>query len=374
VRVTRLTLAAFRSYAAWEFEPDPRLTVLLGPNAAGKTNAVEALQLVTACRSFREPRWEEVVAWGAGEARVAMQAEGEIPPTITSLTVTSNGSRTYAVDGTVKRRLADVVGRVPSVLFTPDDLTLVKGPAEGRRNALDELGDQLSRTYAALRLDYQRVLRQRNRVLKDEGSDEELGPWTEQLAALGSRLTAHRARLAARLAGFSRDIYSDVTGGEALACRYAPSASGGAPVEQAGQPEPEEAGAIEPVMLQALERRAGEERARKTTLVGPHRDDVVFTLDGRPARAFGSQGQQRSIALAWKLAELRAIEEIGGRRPVLLLDDVMSELDEARRDALLGVVREDIQTIVTTTNLGYFSPRVAKSATVLEVGRDGNRA
>lgn len=360
LRVVSLRLAGFRSYTETVFELGSDLTVLVGPNAAGKTNAVEAMQLVTAAASFRGPRWEELVRWGENRARVEMRAEGDRDLLETSLDVSSAGGHSFSVNGKTAKRRADIAGRLPSVVFTPEDLQLVKGPALRRRAAVDDLGEQLSATYGALRRDYVRVVRQRNRLLQDaRAGDAELTPWDEQLATLGGRLLAARVRLLRRLADRAVPAYADLAGGERLEISYD---------DRTGSAEdPTEESATE-ALREGIGRRSAEERARRVTLVGPHRDDVRFEVEGRDSRAFASQGQQRTIALALKLAEVDVVEEVAGRTPVLLLDDVMSELDEERRRALTDLVQRDVQTIVTTTNLGYFDPALLGRATVIRLG------
>ena len=146
MRITRVELRDFRNYEAFDLEPSPGLTVLVGPNAAGKTNVIEAVQLVTAARSFRRPRFEELVRWGTEGARVRLRAEKDERLLETEMTVDATGQRSYRINGQSKRRFSEISGLLPSVLFTPEDLGLVKGPAERRRAALDDLGEQLSPT------------------------------------------------------------------------------------------------------------------------------------------------------------------------------------------------------------------------------------
>jgi DNA replication and repair protein RecF len=265
----------------------------------------------------------------------------------------------------VKRRVADVAGRLPSVTFTPDDLELAKGASERRRAAIDDLGEQLSATYAAVRRDYSRVVRHRNVLLREGAGEPQLEPWDEQLVALGTKLLTHRAGLYRRLESTVTRIYGELAGGERLTSEYHDKLGIGAVRWETGVDSDEIAAAFR----ERLEERAVEERARQLTLVGPHRDDIVFAIEGNDARTFGSQGQLRTIALAWKLAEVRVVEEVARRKPVLLLDDVMSELDENRRSALTDVVRRDVQTFVTTTNLGYFGETLLEGATVVELAR-----
>jgi len=357
--VTRLTLRNFRSYELFEIEPDRHLTVLVGENAVGKTNAIEAIELVTAGNSFRRPQWSELVRWGSAECQVSLQAGGDGRAFSTDLTVSSDGRRSYRVNGKAKRRIAEVAGIIPCVVFTPDDLRMVKDSADKRRAAIDDVGDQLSPAYLAARMEYERVLRQRNALLKDPGSDEGvLDALTERLIAHGASFCGHRRRLFDRIVVKLSDVYETLSPGETLSAEYIPSWDRGGELSHGDPVE---------LMAHALGQRASEERARGLTLVGPHRDEVAFLIGGRDARSFGSQGQTRTIALAWKLAEVSVISEIAGQPPVLLLDDVMSELDERRRHALASFVGGAAQTFVTTTNLGYFEGDMIRRAKVIHI-------
>lgn len=362
--VTGVRLRDFRNFEAFDLEPHPSLTVLVGPNAAGKTNAIEAIRLLTAATSFRRPRWEDLVRWGVGAARAELDAAADERRLDVRLDVGADGSRVFTVNGQVRRRTPDVVGHLPSVVFTPDDLDMVKGPSERRRASADELGEQLSPAYGSLRRDYGRAVRQRNALLKDGAADREVSVWSEQVAALGARLLVHRLRLIDRLGARMTSAYASVTGGEELSLSYDDRCGLGGEGGP-GLAEEDAAAAIRG----ELERRAAEERRRLTTLAGPHRDDVVFRIGGRDARAFASQGQQRTVALAWKLAEVSVVRDVLRRDPVLLLDDVMSELDGERRAALSDLVASEVQTFVTTTNIGYFAPAMLERAKVVEVGR-----
>lgn len=364
MRITRLELRNFRSYASLELDPSPGLTVLVGPNAAGKTNAIEAIQMVTSLRSFRRPKLDEVVRWGAEEARVRIVAEQGERRLETEMSVDAAGQRTYRVNGQTKRRLAEITGLLPSVTFTPDDLEMVKGPAERRRTAIDDLGEQLSPVFGALRRDYGRVVRHRNALLKEGAPDREVDPWGEQVALLGARLLSHRVRLLGRVMAAASEGYAAMAGGEPLGFTYD---------DRCGLhgSDTEDLVAVAEAIRIETARRHDEERRRATTLAGPHRDDIVFDIAGRDARTFASQGQQRTIALAWKLAEVSVVREVLRTDPVLLLDDVMSELDSTRRAALSELVSTEIQTFVTTTNTGYFEQSMLDRSLVVPIPEAG---
>lgn len=364
MRITRLELKDFRNYTHWTFQPDSALTVFAGPNAIGKTNIIEAIQLVATGASFRNPHWDDLVRWGAESAAVSMYAEGDGSHADVQLMIEAQGSRSWSVGGVRKRRTADACRYVPVVAFTPDDLSLVKGPGEQRRTALDSLGEQLSATYGALRRDYGRVVRQRNALLRDEAPQKSIDPWDEQLIKLGARLHVHRRRLARQVIEAAAPIYAHLAGGEALDVTMCDRCG----LEMRELATAVEAEAAEAALRSELARRHIDERARRVSLAGPHRDDITFRVDGKDARTFGSQGQQRTIALAWKWAEVVVVENILKKTPVLLLDDVMSELDESRRGALTDLVQREVQTFVTATTTTYFDNALLREARVIDLG------
>jgi len=275
------------------------------------------------------------------------------------------GGRATSVNGAVKRRVSDVVGIIPCVVFTPDFLDVVKGSAAGRRAALDLLGSQVSQPYAKLVKEYERAIKQRNQLLKRGAADSEMEPWNEALVQHGARLTVHRARLAAKLMDCASAVYEDVSGGEVLAAGYEPDSL---PTSPENWFDDEQAvSRTKEVLRRAVASRAADERTRCVSLVGPHRDDLRITIQGRDARAFASQGQQRTVALAWKLAEVDIVASVTGRMPIVLLDDVMSELDKERRRALTERVGARVQTVITTTNTGYFDKDLLERALLVEV-------
>jgi DNA replication and repair protein RecF len=364
VYIAVVHLRSFRNYEDLKIEPSAGLTILVGPNAAGKTNVIEGIQICTSGRSFRRPRWDEVVSWGASAAGLSVTAWDDRTEVVLDSTITTEGTRTFRVNGVRKMRMSDFQGIIPSVVFTPDDLTLAKGPAEVRRNDIDDLGEQLSKAYGVIRRDYQRVLRHRNVLLREwRAGDSDLEPWDDLLVTLGAKLFIHRRGLARRLVERAEPVYRDLAGGEELDVTYLDRCGVGLTSvrEEVTQTAVEEALRVE------LANRRADERVRLATLVGPHRDDIGFVIGGREARTYASQGQQRTVALAWKLAEVSVVEDVLGRKPVLLLDDVMSELDAARRRALTDLVRDDVQTIVTTTNTGYFDEETLRTATIVRI-------
>lgn len=360
LRATRLRVSDFRSYETYEVELDPELTVIVGPNAVGKTNLIEAVQLLTATESFRRPQWTDTVRWGAQSAHLEIEAAGGTRHLLIELDIVAEGRREYRVNGKVRRRLSDVSGVLPSVVFTPDDLRMVKDSAQRRRETLDSLGSQLSPSYASLKKDYEKVVRQRNALLKDEALRGELATsFNEALLERGARFTEARQRLFARLATAMAEAHRGMAPSLELEPIYV--ASWERDGINTGEASAREA------LSNHLEAKQSEEIARRTTLVGPHRDEIVFLIDGRDARAFGSQGQQRTIALSWKLGEVMVTTDVLGQPPILLLDDVMSELDQDRRHALTRYVGTAAQTVVTTTHVGYFDEELLRRARVVDL-------
>lgn len=354
-----LSLADFRSFERLEVLPSEGVTVLVGPNAAGKTNTVEALQLLTSGRSFRRPRPRDLVREGARAARAEARLEGDGRVVDVRCDV-EDGRRQFSRNG--KRcQAADMPESLMSVLFTPDDLDVVKRGASRRRDELDDFGRQANRGYANVLAAYTRAVEQRNRLLKDPAADPSLlDAWDASVALGGATLLEARLRLWARLSEKVSAVYAEVSGGEELACSY--ECTLGEEALGMGRDD------LRELFSAALAAHRDEDLRRQQTCVGPHRDDVTFLVGGRDARAFGSQGQQRSVALALKMAEVELSAEILGSRPLLLLDDVMSELDASRRDAVVRFVGRGIQTVITTTNLGYFSPELLEGAEVVRFG------
>ena len=350
----------FRNYPALFLDDLQRVTVFVGENAIGKTNILEGIHLVTACRSFRNAANEELLLEGADEAqsRLALHLADETRGLLVE-TLIEQGRRSWRINGKAKRS-SDIRGLAPTVVFTPDDLGLIKGPQQERRAALDGLGAQITPNHQTIRLDFEGVLRHKNRLLRDEADAVMVESINELMVTCGAQLTFYRYNLFARLAPKIIRRYSLLASGkEVLTCEYVPSWA------EHGHLSEEEMATAEPGKLTrdeartmtrlALERRFEDERVRQRAIIGPQADKIMFYLDGKEVGAFASQGQQRTLVLAWKLAEVDLITEVTGHTPILLLDDVMSELDGGRRAALETCIDEAAQAFITTTNLGYFS-------------------
>ncbi len=390
----------FRNYDDYTLELDPGVTVLVGRNARGKTNLVEALQLATSGASFRKPSPAELVAEGEEGCSIALRLEGDGRVVDLGCTV-RDGKRSFSRNGK-KCRAAGVRGVVPSVLFCPDDLDMIKRSASVRRAALDGFGVQLNEQYAQLLGTYERLVEQRNALLKERWCTREmLAAWNDSLAQAGASLLTHRLALLDRIRVRFVEAYAQIAPGERADITYEASvdavlgatagdavaadagglvaagedvaaddrSADGTAANRAGVDRTTQVAWWRERMLAALDAVFDDELRRGITLVGPHRDEIRFSIDGRDARAFASQGQQRSLVLAWKVAEVAVTRDILGRPPLLLLDDVMSELDAERREAFVRGIEDEVQTVITTTNLGYFSDAILDRAKVVTIGR-----
>ena len=357
--VKTLELQDFRSFGEKIVGLAPATTILCGPNAAGKTNTVEALQLLTAGYSFRHPTPAQLVREGAQTARASARLEGDGRVVDLHCDVVS-GRRQFFRNG--KRiQASEVSGTLMSVLFTPDDLQLVKRSASFRRDELDDFGRQANRGFASVLSTYTRSIEQRNRLLKEERPDLDLlDAWDASVALGGATLLHGRLRLFERLRAKVCEVYGELAAGEGLECRYLCSLG----EEALGLSKDE----LRELFCARLAAVRPDDLRRQQTTVGPHRDDVAFLIEGRDARAYGSQGQQRSVVLALKMAEVLLSAEVVGNQPLLLLDDVMSELDARRREAVTRFAQRGVQTVITTTNLGYFSPELLAGAEVVDYG------
>jgi DNA replication and repair protein RecF len=368
-----LHLRQFRNYRDCVVDFDAPKTILVGNNAQGKSNLLEAVELLSTLKSHRSVRDRDLVLEDAAVGQIQANLERAYGPVELALTLRTQGRRTVALNQESLRRQLDFLGILNAVQFSSLDLELVRGAPERRRNWLDLILTQLEPIYAYILQQYNQVLRQRNALLKKlrkqelEGkidelstrdSIDELALWDAQLATTGSRVTRRRARVLERLAPLATTWHTSISGAtELLEVTYAPNVS----IEK-GDSE-----GVQQAFLDKIKQRRIPEHTHGTTLVGPHRDEVEFIINETPARSYGSQGQQRTLVLALKLAELQLIEEVVGEPPLLLLDDVLAELDLSRQNQLLDTIQDRFQTLITTTHLGAFDSQWLNSSQILTV-------
>lgn len=338
MQIDDIQLHNYRCYERAELRPCAGVTALVGGNAQGKTNLLEAVVLCATGRSHRTSRDAELIRWGEEAARVFVSAQRTDGSHEVELTLRPGLRKGITVCGKKAARSGELMGHISAVLFSPEDLRMVKdGPAERRRFIDMELSQMRPAYYYELQR-YNRAVTQRNVLLKDisEGKTDagSLSAWDGQLVKSGAAIARARRAFLTRLAKVAAENHAELTDGtETLELQYVP-----------GGPEDEEE------YLEALRRHLDIDLRRAVTGVGPHRDDLVFLVNGRDARSFGSQGQQRTVALSMKLSEMRVMRDELGEWPALLLDDVMSELDPARRRALISRLK-GVQTMVSCTDI-----------------------
>ncbi len=359
-----LLLRQFRNYKEQQVEFTAPKTILVGNNAQGKSNLLEAVELLATLRSHRMARDRDLIRDGEETSVLVASLERQAGVSDLSIILRRNGRRTVSLNGENLRRHMDFLGVLNAVQFSSLDLDLVRGGPEGRRHWLDTLLIQLEPVYAHILQQYNQVLRQRNAFLKSAQQQaishqpKELALWDAQLATTGTRVIRRRDRALTRLAPIAIAWHSRISGStEILQLKYSPNV----PLEQNNLEE------VQQAFLDKIQQRTVAELHQGTTLVGPHRDEVELTINHTPARQYGSQGQQRTLVLALKLAELQLIEEVVGEPPLLLLDDVLAELDLSRQNQLLDAIQARFQTLITTTHLGSFDSQWLNSSQILSV-------
>ena len=375
--LSRLVLADFRLYRQLTLDLPMGVTVLYGSNAAGKTTLLEAVYYLATTRSPRASAERELISLeAAGDlglppfARVSAVIQPKFEAEILPLEIVIQ--RKFGADGEfmpsvqktiridkVARRALDLIGQVRVVMFAPQDLELVTGAPAERRRYLDVTLSQIDGRYVRALSRYNQVLTQRNGLLRSwreqrrAGNDSELLFWDEELATAGAYILRERRRAVAELNDLAREYFAQITGNEQpLALRY---------IETTTAHDA-------PSLVAALKAMRREERDRGVTLIGAHRDDLSITLSERDMGAYGSRGQQRATTLALRLAEAELMHRRTGDRPILLLDDLLSELDQKRREFLLNTIkRDDQQTLITATDLDDFAPAFIASVTRMRV-------
>ena len=362
-----ISVRDLRSYASLDaaFGPGPQLIV--GPNAAGKTTLLEAIVLLAWGRSHRTSTDGELVRWGSELTRIEGIAGAETVEVALVRPAGGSGARKRIRVNGVARRAAGLMGLLRTVVFAPEEMLLVVGSPGLRRAALDQLASQRSPAYARDLAAYARTLQQRNSLLRaireEQAGRDELRFWDGSFLDAGGAIVAERLRLLDDLAGPLATAHAEIAPEEAGAARLTIGYATNAPALP-GESSRD-------ALARRLAETADKEVWNGSTLVGPHRDDLVFNLDGRDMSGFASRGQQRTAILAFKLAELDLLTALDGRPPLLLLDDVFSELDPDRRSHLVRRIAALPQAFVTTTSLDDLDAALVRAATAWEVVPDG---
>ena len=334
--ITEVSLQNFRNLAQLKIEPSEGINVIYGSNAQGKTNFLESLYFCAMGRSLRGKSDQQLIRFEEEESHIRMLVQRKQRYDRIDVHLKKDEKKGVAVNGLPVRKLGDLFGTLYAVIFSPEDLSLVKdGPGE-RRRFLDMELCQLRKVYYYYLQQYYRILKQRNNLLKEIQKkpqlQETLFVWDDQLAEYGERIIAARKRFLIRLDEIAAEKLSQLTGGrDHLQTIYKPNCEEG-------------------MLAEKLRKNIDRDIYFGSTQSGPHKDDILFSIDGREVKVYGSQGQQRTTALAARLAEIDLIREETGEEPVLLLDDVFSELDENRQKFLLQSI-EGLQAFVTCTGI-----------------------
>lgn len=340
--IEKVSLTNYRNYETLDLTFGPGVNLILGDNAQGKTNLLESLYMSAMGRSFRTNRDQEMIQFGKKFARVEIGAIRNQEKIQIEIKILPGSKKTIRKNKVTLRRTSELLDSVLIVIFSPEDLKIVKEEPEKRRKFLDRELCQISPAYYDSWNNYRKILQQRNAALKEISPDPFLlDLWDVQMARYGARIIQDRAKFVAKLSRYSGDIHNNITGcKEKLEIRYEPN------VEWAENQQDQEA-----LLYEKIRAHLPVDLKMRTSGRGPHRDDIGFFIHGMDARAFGSQGQQRTCALSLKLAELDLIREETGEEAILLLDDVMSELDESRQTFLIETLQEN-QLFITTTDVG----------------------
>ncbi|MCE5039046.1 DNA replication/repair protein RecF [Staphylococcus auricularis] len=365
MKLTSLQLEDYRNFESIHLDCHPEVNILIGENAQGKTNLLESIYTLALAKSHRTSNDKELIRFGSEYAKIEGELSyrfGKMPLT---MFITKKGKQ-VKVNHLEQNRLTQYVGHLNVVLFAPEDLNIVKGSPQVRRRFIDmELG-QISAVYLNDLAQYQRILKQKNNYLKQlqygQKTDKTmLEILNQQFAEYALKITQRRAHFIEELESLAKPIHAGITDeNEVLGLRYRPSLKFETPSSD------DEVDQLEAV-LDFLTEQQDREIERGVCLHGPHRDDLGFNVNEMDAQTYGSQGQQRTTALSIKLAEIELMNIEVGEYPILLLDDVLSELDDSRQSHLLSTIQHKVQTFVTTTSVDGIDHDIMKSAKLYRI-------
>ena len=335
MRIENISLFNYRNLKEQRLDFVPGVNIFTGDNAQGKTNILEAIYVCAMGRSQRSKNDCQLVAFSETEAHIRLVSNNGYSKDRIDVHIKSDGGKGIAVNNVPIKRLSELMGTFYAVIFSPEDLNIIKEGPSARRRFMDMELCQLSRQYYYNLKQYYRILKQRNALLKSIQKNpslfDSLFAWDSQLVSFASVITDERRGFIEKINTISGFKYAEISGGDKLSLKYLPSA------------EKED-------MEKRMKAMAQRDIAAGATQIGPHKDDICFLINEKDARVFGSQGQQRLLALCVKLSETKLIKEMTGSDPTLLLDDVLSELDKKRQLYLVNSIK-DIQTFITCTGI-----------------------
>ena len=379
--IKSFTLIHFRNYKKAHLDPHRDMNIILGDNAQGKSNLLEGIFLFTTGKSFRAFREIELINWDEAFSRLSMEIfhknmeRVKLEITLQRAKNNRNIIKTIKINNNIARSASDLVGTLNAVLFSPDDLEIIKGSPSARRRFIDLQSTQVSPSYCINLRDYYKVLEQRNSLLR---SGENLRKnfnlidiWDEQLAAYGAKLISRRLKNIKKLNELTDPILKDISSGkEKLKISYHSTVNiKGEKIDKIfPDTEREEFEKIlEESIKNQLKSVRNQEIKKGATSIGPHRDDIHILINERPVKNFGSQGQQRSVALSLKLAERELINNITGEEPILLLDDITSELDKDRCSKLLSYIEDRGQIFLTQNHISHILKPVSEKSSIINI-------
>ena len=361
--LTELHLHHFRNYQDLTVHFNPGVNVLIGHNAQGKTNMLEAIYVLSLTKSHRTSNDHELINWQEKSALISGTVEKSIGKIPLELQFSSKGKKAK-VNHLEQARLSQYVGQLNAILFAPEDLSLVKGSPALRRYFMDREFSQMSSKYLYNAGQYRTLLRQKNKYLKQLKYKQQtdrvlLGVLSDQLAAFGAEVIIARQHFLKHLEGWAADLHQEISlNKESLQLEY---------VNQLKVNDETTAEEAYQALFKLYQDNEQREIEQGTTIYGPHRDDIRFLVNDKNVQAFGSQGQQRTTALSVKLAEIDLMKEQTGEYPLLLFDDVLSELDTIRQTHLLTAIQNKVQTFLTTTSLSDVARQLINEPTIFEI-------
>ena len=363
MKLTNLQLQNFRNYESVQLEFTDGVHVFIGENAQGKTNLMESIYALAMTKSHRTTNDKELIGWNKEFATIKGTVEKTTTKTNLELQFSKKG-KIAKVNYLEQKRLSSYLGNLNVILFAPENLTLVKGSPQNRRKFVDmELG-QMSSLYLYDLVEYNRVLKQRNTYLKqlaikNKQPDEYLEVLSEMLSELASKIVFHRLDFMKQLEALAIPIHDQLSLGRE---KFSVSYQATIPLEDGLTPSQ-----MKEIYIDQFKKNQTREADQATTLIGPHRDDLIFYLNEIPVQTYGSQGQQRSTVLSLKLAEIELMKLSTGEYPLLLLDDVLSELDDDRQTHLIKAIENKVQTFITTTSLDGIKQQFINEPVVIPI-------
>ena len=363
MKLTNLQLQNFRNYESVQLEFTDGVHVFIGENAQGKTNLMESIYALAMTKSHRTTNDKELIGWNKEFATIKGTVEKTATKTNLELQFSKKG-KIAKVNYLEQKRLSSYLGNLNVILFAPENLTLVKGSPQNRRKFVDmELG-QMSSLYLYDLVEYNRILKQRNTYLKQlaikkKQPDEYLEVLSEMLSELASKIVFHRLDFMKQLEALAIPIHDQLSLGRE---KFSVSYQATIPLEDGLTPEQ-----MKEIYMNQFKKNQTREADQATTLIGPHRDDLIFYLNEVPVQTYGSQGQQRSTVLSLKLAEIELMKLSTGEYPLLLLDDVLSELDDDRQTHLIKAIENKVQTFITTTSLDGIKQQFINEPVVIPI-------